>query len=89
MPSWVEFKHRNIPYEQQKLFELSHRGVKIGEFRPDLIAFNAVIVDAKTIDRITDIERGQMLNYLRTAKLRVGVIINFKRPKLEWERVVL
>jgi GxxExxY protein len=48
-----------------------------------------VIVDTKTIDRITDFERGQMLNYLRITKLRVGVILNFKNPKLEWERLVL
>jgi GxxExxY protein len=41
------------------------------------------------IDRITDHEREQMLNYLRITGLRVGLIINFKRAKLEWERVVL
>ena len=49
----------------------------------------AVIVDTKVIDRITDLERGQMLNYLRITKLRVGLILNFKKPKLEFERVVL
>ena len=30
-----------------------------------------------------------MINYLRISKLRVGLVVNFKRPKLEWERVVL
>jgi GxxExxY protein len=54
-----------------------------------LIAFGLVIVDAKVIDRITDHERGQMLNYLRITKLRVGLIVNFKHARLEWERVVL
>jgi GxxExxY protein len=58
-------------------------------FIPDLIAFDQVVVDAKVIDRITDVERGQMLNYLKITKLRVGVILNFKTPKLEWERIVL
>jgi GxxExxY protein len=43
----------------------------------------------KTIDRITDVECGQMLNYLRITKLRVGVILNFKHPEPEWERIVL
>jgi GxxExxY protein len=41
------------------------------------------------MDRITDLERGQMLNYLRITKLRVGLILNFKKPKLEFERIVL
>jgi GxxExxY protein len=85
----IEFGLRDIPCQQQRSFEMLYKGRRIGEFIPDLIAFNAVIVDAKVIDRITDIERGQMLNYLRITKLRVGVILNFKHPKLEWERLVL
>jgi hypothetical protein len=48
-----------------------------------------LIVDAKTIDRITDHERGQMLNYMRITGLPVGVILNFKHARLEWERLVL
>ena len=47
------------------------------------------VVDTKVIDRITDHERGLILNYLRITNLRVGVILNFKHPKLEWERIVL
>jgi GxxExxY protein len=48
-----------------------------------------VVVDAKVIEAITDHERGQMLNYLRITGLKVGIILNFKRAKLEWERIVL
>ena len=66
-----------------------YKTVKVGEYVPDLIAFNAVVVDAKVIDAITDHERGQMLNYLRITGHKVGVILNFKRAKLEWERIVL
>jgi GxxExxY protein len=45
--------------------------------------------DPKTIDKITDHERGKMINYLRITKLRVGVLLNFKHAKLEWERIAL
>ena len=65
------------------------RGVVVGEFIPDLIAFGSVIVDPKVIDHITDFERGKMLNYLRITKLRVGLLLNFKKPRLEFERVAL
>jgi len=85
----VEFKLRNIAFNQQCRYEVLYKGQHVGEFIPDLIAFASVIVDAKVIDRITDVERGQMLNYLRITKLRVGLILNFKHPKLEWERIVL
>jgi GxxExxY protein len=85
----VEFKLRGIAYDQQHRFAVLYRTVQVGEFIPDLIAFGSVIVDAKVIDRITDHERGQMMNYLRITKLRVGLILNFKHARLEWERIVL
>jgi GxxExxY protein len=85
----VEFVRRGIEIHQQRNYDILYKGQKIGLYVPDLIVFNSVIVDAKVTDHITDFERGQMLNYLRISKLRVGVILNFKHPKLEWERIVL
>jgi GxxExxY protein len=84
----VEFGLRAIPFRQQPAFDVLYKGTKIGLFVPDLIAFNAIVVDTKVIDKITDHERGLMLNYLRITNLRVGVILNFKHRKLEWERIV-
>jgi len=85
----VEFGLRQIPFRQQPAFDVLYDGQKVGTFVPDLIAFNSIVVDTKVIDRITDHERGLMLNYLRITNLRVGVIPNFKQRKLEWERIVL
>jgi GxxExxY protein len=85
----VLFKLNNIVFDRQRRFPVHFRGVEVGEFVPDLIAFGSVIVDTKVVDRITDHERGQMLNYLRITKLRVGLILNFKNARLEFERVVL
>jgi len=85
----VEFDLQRIPFRQQPSFDVLYKGRKVGLFIPDLIVFDAVVVDTKVIDRITDHERGLMLNYLRITKLRVGVVLNFKHRKLEWERVVL
>ena len=85
----VEFKLRGIAFDQQRGFDVLYKEVKVGEFIPDLITHAAIVVDTKVIDRITDHERGQMMNYLRITKLRVGVILNFKHAKLEWERIVL
>ena len=85
----VEFGLRKIPLRQQPSFDILYKGHRIGLFIPDLIAFDSVVVDTKVIDQITDHERGLMLNYLRITNLRVGVILNFKHAKLEWERIVL
>ncbi|MFI5337432.1 MAG: GxxExxY protein [Opitutales bacterium] len=85
----VEFGLRGISCDQQKRYEVSYKGVPVGEYIPDLIAADSVLVDTKVIDRITDVERAQMLNYLKITKLRVGLILNFRHPKMEWERLVL
>lgn len=85
----VEFGLRGIPFRQQPEFDIQYKGVKIGKYIPDLIAHDDIVVDTKVIDRITDQERGQILNYLKTTGCRVGLILNFKRPELEWERLVL
>ena len=85
----VEFKRRGIAFDQQRRFEVLYKSEHIGEFVPALIAFGKVVGDAKTIDGITDHERGQMLNYLRFTRLPVGLILNFKHAKLEFERMVL
>ena len=85
----VEFRLGKIPFNQQKRFPVLYKGVKVAEYLPDLVVFDSIIVDTKVIDQITDLERGQMVNYLRITKLRVGLILNFKHPKLHWERIVL
>src|SRR5688572_18464675 len=64
----LEFKRRRIAFDQQRRFEVRYKGDFVGDYIPDLIAFGKVIVDTKTVDRITDHERGQMLNYIRIIK---------------------
>jgi len=85
----VEFRHQDIHFIQQARFPVHHREIKVGEFVPDLIGFGKVVIDTKTILRITDHEIGQMLNYLRVTGLKVGLILNFKYSKLEFRRVTL
>jgi len=85
----VEFRLRGIPYAQQERHRVMYKGEVVGEYVPDLVVQGKLIVDAKTVERITDHERGQMLNYLRITGLPVGVILNFKHARLEWERLVL
>ena len=85
----IELLLRKIPFRQQPSYDVLYKGHKIGLFVPDLIVFDALVVDTKVIDKITDHECGLMLNYLRITALRVGVILNFKHRKLEWERIAL
>ncbi|MBM3846192.1 MAG: GxxExxY protein [Verrucomicrobia bacterium] len=84
----VEFTLRGIPWVQQPRYDVIYKSHKVGEYIPDLVVKNLVVVDTKVIDRITDHEIGQMLNYLKITGHPVGLIINFKRARLEWKRVI-
>lgn len=83
----VEFRYLGIPFVQQARLPTHYRDCKLGEYIPDLIVFGKVIVDTKTIERITDHEIGWMLNDLRLTALQVGLILNFKHSKLQFRRV--
>jgi GxxExxY protein len=85
----VEFKARGLSVVQQPRYPVTYKNVAVEEYIPDLIVNHLIIVDTKTIDRITDHEIGQMINYLKITKLETGLIINFKDARLEWKRVAL
>lgn len=85
----VELGQRGVPFEQQRRFDIQYKGVHVGLYIPDLIAYGLIVVETKVVDAITDQDLGQMLNYLRVTGLPVGLILNFKRPRLEFRRVVM
>jgi GxxExxY protein len=85
----VEFGLNNIPFRQQQSFDVFYKGTKIGYYIPDLIAYGKIIVDTKTIERLGANEQGQILNYLRITGFNVGLLLNFRHAKLEWQRVVV
>jgi GxxExxY protein len=56
----------------------------------DFLCFDQIIVELKAADKLTQKDASQVLNYLKAAELRVGVLINFgSHGKLEWQRFIL
>jgi GxxExxY protein len=84
-----EFKYLNIAFTQQQEFPVYYRHKVIDRYIPDLIVEDRVIVENKAVEAITDEHRAQILNYLKITGIKVGLIINYKHTKLEWERLVL
>jgi len=85
----IEMRIQGIPFEQQRRFPIHYRTELVGEYVPDLLVLGEVVVDTKTIEAIGDVELGRMINYLRITNMEVGLILNFKRPRLEWRHVWL
>ena len=85
----VELGLRGIPFQQQPRFDVMYKGVRVGEYAPDLICYERLVVDTKVIEHIGNQEVGQVLNYLKITGLQVGLILNFRQARMEWKRVVL
>lgn len=75
--------------KQQKSFDVIHKNKILGSYIPDLLVNDSIIIELKTIPKITDNEIGQVMNYLKVTNLTMGLILNFKHSKLEWKRVIL
>ena len=74
--------------EQQRPIKVYYDNVVVGDYFADLIAVGAVIVELKAAKDIEDIHLAQTLNYLKTTGLKLGLIINFGKPRVEIKRVV-
>ena len=76
----VEFKKQGIPFSQQPRFPVTYKSVHVGEYIPDLIVAEKVIVDTKVIEKIGNNEKAQIINYLKITGLRVGLILISNTP---------
>ena len=61
----------------------------VGDFAPDLLVENNVLVELKAVKALDDVHMAQCLNYLKATRLPVCLLINFGRPRLEYKRIIL
>jgi GxxExxY protein len=85
----TEMKNCGLAAEQQKSFPVRYEGVVIGDYAADLIVEGRVVVECKAVNNLEPAHEAQLLNYLKASGLRVGLLLNFARPKLQYRRMVL
>ncbi|MDO8529078.1 MAG: GxxExxY protein [bacterium] len=82
-------KKLGISFEREKLMKVQTKdGCEIGEFYADFIVDNKILLEFKRINFIHYNDIKQVLRYLDAAKLKLGIIINFKLNRLQYKRVV-
>ena len=86
-----EFSERNIPFEAQPILALSYKGKTLKQkYQPDFICFGNIIVELKAVKKIAPEHQAQILNYLKTTKIKLGLLVNFGcYPKATAQRFVL
>ena len=68
--------------------KVKYKGIIVGEFRADIFVNEVVIVELKTAKNYSSEDEPQLLNELKATGVKVGLLINFGRAKVEFKRMV-
>ena len=86
-----ELTDAGIGFVRQVAIPVSYKGEVIAEYRPDFIVSDLVVLEIKSVDRVTPVHEAQMLTYLRVTGRELGFVLNFNTAVLRHgiHRVVL
>jgi GxxExxY protein len=84
-----ELALRGVGAKAQVSFPVGYKGQYVGEYVADLVIEEKLIVELKCVDRFANEHLAQCINYLKASGLRVALLINFQRPKVEYKRILL
>ena len=84
----IEIKIRGLKAESQVPLEVTYKNEIIGDYLADIIVEDKVLVELKTVDKLSRIHEAQLLHYLKATGIQVGLLVNFYHPKVEIKRYV-
>src|SRR5262245_6221420 len=87
----LELDARGLAFERERPVRVTYRGTEIPGQRIDLIIEGLIVVELKSVAKLADVHRAQVISYLRTTGLRGGLLINFDVRVLKHgiQRIVL
>jgi GxxExxY protein len=83
----IAMRQKGLQVEVERSFEVTFRGIVIGRYRTDLVVGQTVIVELKCCESLAREHQAQLFNYLKVSQLPIGLLVNFRRGKLEWKRL--
>lgn len=84
----ILFKREGIKAEQQISIKVYFEGKIVGDYVADILIENKIILELKSVERIINAHKAQVLNYLTATKVHLGIIFNFGKDELTFERFV-
>lgn len=86
----VELGLRRMSFARQPIVPVYYKGVQVGEGRLDLLVDGRLVVEIKAVETVLPVHRAQVISYLRSTGLPLGLILNFKTLLLKdgIERIV-
>ena len=83
----IALRQKGFEVESEVSMSVSFRGFIVGKFKADLVINKEIIVEVKAIDKIVGINKSQVINYLVTSGMKIGLIVNFGNPRVEIARL--
>ena len=77
----VLLEKNKINVEQQRHLEVIYYGRNVGNYIADIVVDDRILLELKTVEKITDIHVAQTMNYLKITKMKLAIILNFKNDK--------
>jgi len=84
----VELLRRGATAEIEKRIQVRYKGVVVGDYDADILVDGCVVVEIKVAPQYDKRDEAQLLNELKATGLKVGMLLNFGRAKLEYKRLV-
>ena len=84
----VELSSAGVAYQRQKALNVFYAGQIVGQFAADFLIEDSVIVELKSVRSLLPEHQAQLINYLKAARLSVGLLVNFGTPKAQIKRMV-
>jgi GxxExxY protein len=78
----IELRTAGIPFAREVWIPVRYRGELLCRQRLDIVVGGELLIEVKAVDRLNPVHQAQILSYLRIAKLRVGLLMNFNVPVL-------
>ncbi|MDP8240529.1 MAG: GxxExxY protein [Candidatus Hatepunaea meridiana] len=82
----IELRKEKIIAESQKPIAVHYKGEIVGNFIADIVVENKIIIELKSIRQLAKTHEVQLVNYLISTGLSVGLLINFGQEKAEIKR---
>lgn len=73
----IELKARGLLVESQKKLDVLFKNQIVGEYIPDIIVNESVIIELKCVEYLIETHESQLLNYLKATDCEVGLLLNF------------
>ena len=84
----AEMESRGMNVAQQVDIAVTYEGAEVGKHRLDLLVEDTVVVELKAVKAIEDVHFAVVKSYLRAARKKHGLILNFAKPTLQVKRVI-